>query len=491
MGHADDALIGLERAVRAVHPDDRRRVSGALAAAMDPRDPRPYAEEYRVRHADGSVRWIRARGEASFAAAGAADGGVPGVDRRCDRLVGTVGDVTAERTAADALRASEGRFRDLADAMPQIVWAARPDGTIDYYNRRWFDYTGMAHGPVGRVSWEAVLHPDELEATAAHWSEAVRTGLPFDAEQRYRRASDGTYRWHLVRGLPLRDGDGRVTRWFGTSTDIQDHKQLQADRERLLDRERVARGEAEAANQAKSQFLANMSHELRTPLNAIISYSELLAEEAQEKGDAATTGDLGKIVRAGKHLLSLINDVLDLSKVEAGRMQLDVTDFAAEDVVDDVVVTAGSLVGQNGNRLDVAAADLGRMRGDLTKVRQVLLNLVSNACKFTHGGTVRISSARAVDDGGRAWVTFDVADSGIGMTAEQMGKLFRPFTQADASTTRKYGGTGLGLSISRRFCQMMGGDVTVTSEAGVGSTFHVRLPAVLPDQVPAAADQTT
>ena len=485
LGRGDGSTINIERMVRAVHPDDRRAVSGALAAAMDAADPRPYAAEYRITHADGSVRWIRARGEATFVSDGVGDES----GRRCDRLVGTAADVTAERSSADAVRASEARFRHLADAMPQIVWGAQPDGTIDYYNRRWYDYTGMPQGPVGRASWDRVLHPDELERVAAEWHDAVRTGVPFDTEQRYRRASDGTFRYHLVRGLPVRDGQGRITRWYGTSTDIQDYKQLQADREHLLERERAARGEAEAASLAKSQFLANMSHELRTPLNAIISYAELLSEEAADRADAATVADLAKINRAGKHLLSLINDVLDLSKVEAGRMQLELTDFAAADVVDDVVVTAESLVGKNGNRLDVAVADdLGTMHADLTKVRQVLLNLVSNACKFTDQGTVRLTAGRAAGVDGRAWVSFAVTDTGIGMTAEQMGKLFRPFTQADASTTRKYGGTGLGLSISRRFCQMMGGDVTVASEPGVGSTFTVRLPADGPEPAAAAAD---
>ncbi len=494
----DGPAIAYDRAVLAVHPDDRPALDAAVAAAMDPEAARPLDLEYRVTRADGAVRWLRATGEASFVA-GVSTGG--GADRRCDRLVGTVADITAERAAADALRASEGRFRELADAMPQIVWSARPDGTIDYYNRRWYDYTGTAQGPVGRESWERVLHPDELDRVAAEWSAAAATGQPFDTEQRYRRAADGVYRYHLVRGLPVRDAAGRITRWFGTSTDIEDVKQMQVRQEQLLlQQERLlaaaelaraqaelAQRDAEAASLAKSQFLANMSHELRTPLNAIISYSELLSEEAQDAGNDATVADAAKIVRAGKHLLSLINDVLDLSKVEAGRMELDPTDFDAQDVVDDVVVTAGSLVAQNRNRLDVTVGDdLGRMRSDLTKVRQVLLNLVSNACKFTTDGTIRLAAGRSADAAGRAWVTFAVTDSGIGMTAEQMAKLFRPFTQADASTTRKFGGTGLGLAISRRFCQMMGGDVTVTSEPDVGSTFEVRLPADVPE--PAATN---
>ncbi len=246
---------------------------------------------------------------------------------------------------------------------------------------------------------------------------------------------------------------------------------------------------AELANRAKSQFLANMSHELRTPLNAIIGYSEMLTEEAQDLGEASFVADLAKINGAGKHLLALINDVLDLSKIEAGRMDLYLESFNVKSMVGDVVTTIGSLVRKNNNRLDVTVADdVGQMRADLTKVRQVLFNLLSNSCKFTEAGTVTLTAARTKDGAGGDWLTFTVADTGIGMTEAQIAKLFEAFSQADASTTRKYGGTGLGLAISRRFCRMMGGDVTAASRPGHGSTFEVRLPATVtdPKAVPAA-----
>ena len=244
-----------------------------------------------------------------------------------------------------------------------------------------------------------------------------------------------------------------------------------------------ARQDAEAANSAKSQFLAHMSHELRTPLNAIIGYSEMVEEEVADVGHPELAPDLQKIRAAGRHLLALINDILDLSKIEAGKLELYVEAFEVDDTVRDVVTTIRPLVQKNGNQLEVRCAEpLGTMRSDLVKVRQALLNLLSNACKFTDHGTITLTAGRERNGAGGEWLVFTIADTGIGMTSEQMGRLFEAFSQADASTARRYGGTGLGLAITRRFCQMMGGDVVVASEPGRGSTFTVRLPAALEAQ---------
>jgi GAF domain-containing protein/CheY-like chemotaxis protein len=233
------------------------------------------------------------------------------------------------------------------------------------------------------------------------------------------------------------------------------------------------------ASQHKSQFLANMSHELRTPLNAIIGVTEMLHEDAQDLGRAEELEPLDRVLGAGRHLLALINDILDLSKIEAGRMELHPETFAVGPLVDEVVKTIETLAQKNGNEVVVRrAADIALMYADQMRFRQALLNLVSNANKFTSNGTISID-VRQQQEGDRDWVEVAVADTGIGMTEEQVGKLFQDFTQADASTTRKYGGTGLGLAISRRFCQMMGGDITVASEPGRGSTFTIRLPRLL------------
>jgi signal transduction histidine kinase len=240
------------------------------------------------------------------------------------------------------------------------------------------------------------------------------------------------------------------------------------------------------ANRAKSAFLASMSHELRTPLNAVIGYSEMVQEEAQESGRSDLVPDLEKILTSGRYLLSLINDVLDLSKIEAGKMEVFLETFDVASLVDGVATTIDPLIRRNANALDVRKPDaLGTMHSDETKIGQILFNLLSNASKFTHEGTVRLDVARE-QRGSHEWIAFSVSDSGIGMTPEQLDRVFDAFAQAEASTTRQYGGTGLGLSITRQFCEMLGGMIHASSEPGRGSRFEVRLPSQAPSPDPSS-----
>ncbi|HEV8309219.1 MAG TPA: response regulator [Methylomirabilota bacterium] len=309
--------------------------------------------------------------------------------------------------------------------------------------------------------------------------------------------------WSLI--LPVRQADGFLSRVakgdFGSVIDVPNRdefgalaarmNQMSRELHRLYERQREAGQELQILNeklgrasQAKSDFLANMSHELRTPLNAIIGYSEMLQEEAVEAGDPRSVPDLQKINAAGKHLLELINAVLDLSKIEAGKMDLYLETFGVPAVVRDIAAVIQPLADKNGNRLEVQCDPaVGSMRADLTKLRQALFNLLSNACKFTDHGTVTLTVSRQTEPAGE-WLTFSVRDTGIGLTAEQLGRLFQEFSQADASTTRKYGGTGLGLALSRRLCRLMGGDLTVESVPGAGSTFTIRLPARAAEPLP-------
>jgi signal transduction histidine kinase/CheY-like chemotaxis protein len=248
----------------------------------------------------------------------------------------------------------------------------------------------------------------------------------------------------------------------------------------------TTRDQAMEANLAKSRFIANMSHELRTPLNAVIGYSELIQEEMEDRGDDEFVPDLKKIQAAATHLLALINDILDISKIEAGKMDLFLEKIDVQKMVTDVVSTVQPLIQKNNNMLDVKlGSNLGTIRADLTKTRQILFNLLSNASKFTENGKITLE-AQLENVSGIDLMVFRVRDTGIGMTAEQIAKLFKEFSQADSSTTRKYGGTGLGLAISRRFSQMMGGDITVESEYGTGSTFTVQIPTnvIKADEVP-------
>jgi len=253
------------------------------------------------------------------------------------------------------------------------------------------------------------------------------------------------------------------------------------ERRRAEEEAAKARETAEAANRTKSLFLANMSHELRTPLNAILGYSEMLQEEAVDQGVQGFLPDLRKIHVAGKHLLALINDILDLSKIEAGKMELYLETFSIPKLIEGVVETLQPLINTNANTLHVACpTDLGMMRSDMIKVRQSLFNLLSNAAKFTKEGSISLEVSRDMWEE-REWIQFRVSDTGIGMTPEQLLKLFQTFSQADTSTTREFGGTGLGLALTRCFCQLMGGDVSVTSIPGQSSTFTIRVPAVVRD----------
>ncbi len=344
-----------------------------------------------------------------------------------------------------------------------LLCVANTDGLFVHLNPAWSEVLGWSREELLSKPFLDFVHPDDVASTVAEVAKLAEGQATIHFENRYRTTSGG-YRWLAWTCRP----DPETGLLYAAARDV-------TGRKRLEDELRTARDRAEAANQAKSRFLANMSHELRTPLNAIIGYSELLAEDAVERGDEPQAEDLARIRQAGRHLLELINQVLDLAKVEAGKSEVTRERFALGELLSGVAETVRPLAEANGNRLELSDGAGGELESDLTKLRQILLNLLSNACKFTRDGTVSLSAERFVRDGAE-WLRLRVADTGIGLEPDQLGRIFEPFSQADGSTTRRYGGTGLGLTISRRFAELLGGGISVESEPGRGATFTVELP---------------
>jgi len=371
-------------------------------------------------------------------------------------------------------RDAEKKFRDIFENAIEGIFQTTPDGRFMNANPAMariygFDSPEELMKDLADPARRLYLEPDRRQEFIRAIEE---TGQVAEFESQIRRR-DGKLVWISENAHAVRDEKGDVAFYEGAVVDITDRKLAAVAVQQ-------AKEAAEAANQAKSAFLANMSHELRTPLNAVIGYSEMLQEQAHDRGIADLIPDFQKINSAGKHLLGLINDILDLSKIEAGKMELYIEPFEVSSTLLDISTTIQPLLVKNDNRLELVGIDsrLGVMRADLTRLRQILFNLLSNACKFTSGGTITLEASRHAT-GGQDEITLVVSDTGIGMTAEQLARLFKEFSQADASTTRRYGGTGLGLAIAKRFCLLMSGSIDVASEPGKGSRFTVRLPAIL------------
>ncbi len=395
-------------------------------------------------------------------------------------------DITDRKLIEKNLQASEQGFRTLAESMPQMVWIARSDGWNIYFNQQWVAYTGLTLEESYGHGWTAPFHPDDKQRALEAWRSAIRHSKTYSMECRLRRA-DGVYRWWLIRGEPVLSANGEILKWFGTCTDTEDIKRTEG----IL---RDAKNLAETANRAKSDFLSSMSHELRTPLNAIIGFSELLADKIFGDLNAKQSKYVDYVCEAGRHLLSLINDILDLSKVESGKMVLEWSTFPLATALENSLVMVRERCMKQGIalKLDLQGPllEIG-ITADERKLKQILFNLLSNAAKFTDkGGTITLGAEirEPLSPNSGPWdasVTADlhvpaflisVADTGIGIKPEDQERIFLEFEQVNSNDSPTFEGTGLGLKLVQQFVELHGGRVWVESALGQGSTFRFTIP---------------
>jgi len=459
-------------------PECRETITAAFGACV--RDGTPFDLELELLTARGRRVWVRSIGEAERDSRGF-----------IRRVQGAFQDITERRhleleleetKLAAVAREGAQRYSFLADTVPLIIWSARPDGGLDYYNEAWFTYTGLTLDEAKDWGWGAVVHPDDLQPCIERWTHSFTTGENFETEVRLKRAADGACRWHLIRSLPRRDGEGRIVQWVGTCADIDDavrgKETLQASNEELETRVRertselcIAKDAAEAASRAKSEFLANMSHEIRTPMNGIIGMTDLLLDT---KLDRTQREYLGMAKTSAHGLLGLINDILDFSKIEAGKLELEAISFSLRDCLGAMLKPLGIRAEQKGLELtaDLPAEVPDHLIGDPMRLRQILLNLIDNAIKFTeHGDVMFGAEIESIADDAHV-LHFTVTDTGIGIPGSKVASIFEAFAQVDGSTTRHYGGTGLGLAIAAQLVRQMGGRFWVESTLRQGSAFH-------------------
>lgn len=402
--------------------------------------------------------------------------------------------------AVDITERKKSMFNMLTEMVPSVLWITDANGDVEYFNRGWYELTGATEQQSLGANWLEFVDPRDRERVIEAWKAAVESGNVYEIEYRFIRALDREPRWFLVRGLPLRRVDGTIDRWFGTCTDIHEQRRLKEELEQSMSELALARDEAQSASRIKSEFVANISHELRTPMNGVLGMVDILLKSEL----APTTRQHAlSIQRAGRDLLLIINEILDFSKIEAGKLTLEFSSFNLKQLIEGTAEILLPIAQEKklnlGTYIDPEIPVV--LIGDPLRLRQILLNLVGNALKFTHKGAVSVgatkfdasgssvkggaseSGVKSGDSENRVKIRFEVIDTGIGISGVEVDSLFEAFFQADGSVSRKYGGTGLGLAICKTLVEMMEGTISVHSELGKGSTFSFELSLeVGPDQ---------
>jgi len=457
IGATPEAPVTLAGFLDRVHPSDRARVHQDVQRALDRGE---FRSEYRVVHPTHGEQWLLSAGRTLRDESG-----------RPVRITGVVLDVSERKRREQELRESREQFRAIVETMPHFVWSARPDGYLDYYNERWYEYTGMPRTPDQGWNWKLYVHSDDLDRTVAAWERSLATGEPYDLEYRVRRGSDGSYRWFLGRALPIRDDRGEITRWFGTCTDIDEQRRVGEVREALLAAERATREQVEHAMRQRDEFVATLAHELRTPLNAILGWTQMLRRPSSPE---LVGRGLEVIERNTRAQAQVISDLLDIGHVTSGKIRLTPETVNLLTVMRAAVSIVRPAAEARSVHIDATSEPAAIVTGDAARLQQVAWNLLSNAVKFTPpGGTIDVVAQR-VDH----TVELRVTDSGEGIAPEFLPFIFDRYRQADASATRTHGGLGLGLAITKHIVELHGGTIEAYSEGpGRGATFLVRLPA--------------
>lgn len=437
-----------------VHPEDKERMMKPVPLPSELE--KVGWDEFRIRRQDGEYRWVMTFTSPSFYPNGELHG-----------LVGSAIDITERKLMEEAWQQSESRWREMANAVPIILWVANAQGESIFMNDRWYEYSGLTSVQSLGIAGLQAIHPDDRHRMIEHWVKHLEIGEANEIEARYISAS-GQYRWHLTRAVPVKDINGVVLNWYGSSLDIQDRRMMEQELSK-------ARDIAEDASKKKSQFLANMSHELRTPLNAVIGFSDMLGRGLGGSLNEKQLGYVEHISTSGRHLLAMVNDILDISKAEAGRIELVLQYVDLEPFIQQLKELISFSAEKSAVQVEFdIQPGLAGLVVDPDRLKQIMLNLISNAIKFNHvGGKVYVFMTRSPDN---RWVLCEIQDTGIGIPQSKLGQLFNEFYQVDSSNARRYEGTGLGLALTKRLVELHHGSIGVESQENVGSIFTFKLP---------------